>query len=146
MPRSPSDAPRDLLVQPGAWDTDDPEIRSGIEPRVATAVRVQRLARQLEVHRRANGLKKSELAAELHVTTAHLHRMVDGLGPLTLLQACAIADLLGLELRWVPRATRATHDLPTDRPVSRSSQPRDLPDAGSASAGPEPVPKLRGGT
>ena len=46
-----------------------------------------------------NGLKKSELAAELHVTTAHLHRVADGLVPLTLLQACAIADLLGLELR-----------------------------------------------
>ena len=104
MPRSPAYVPRDQLVQPGAWDTDDPELRTGLEPRVATAIRLQqRLARQLEEHRRANGLKKSELAAELHVTTAHLHRMVDGLVPLTLLQACALADLLGLELGWVPR-------------------------------------------
>lgn len=37
------------------------------------------------------------------MTTAHLHRMVDGLVLLTLLQACALADLLGLGPRWVPR-------------------------------------------
>jgi hypothetical protein len=99
--------PRDLLVQPGAWDTDDPEIRSGIEPRVATAVRLQqRLTSQLDEHRRTTGPRKSELAAELHVSTAHLHRMVDGLVPLTLLQACAIADLLGLELCWAGNAAR----------------------------------------
>lgn len=80
MPRSPAYVPRDQLVQPGAWDTDDPELRSGIEPRVVAAVRLQqRLTRQLAVHRRANGLKKSELAAQLHMTTAHLHRIVDGL-------------------------------------------------------------------
>ena len=80
VPRSPAYVPRDQLVQPGAWDTDDPELRSGIEPRVVAAVRLQqRLTRQLAVHRRANGLKKSELAAQLHMTTAHLHRIVDGL-------------------------------------------------------------------
>lgn len=99
MPRSPAYVPRDQLVQLGAWDTDDPELRTGLEPRVAAAVRLQqRLTRQVEAHRRANGLKKSELAAQLNVTTAHLHRVTDGLVPLTLLQACAIADLLGLEL------------------------------------------------
>lgn len=79
--------------------------RARIKPRVAAAVQPQTTP-----HAPArgappgNGLKKSELAAELHVTTAHLHRVADGLVQLTLLQACAIADLLGLELRCSHRA------------------------------------------
>lgn len=97
VPRSPSYVPRNILAEPGAWDTDNPQIRAGIEPRVATAVRVQqRLARQLVAHRIANQLTKADLADQLHMSRAQLWRLVDGHAPITLLHACAWADLLGL--------------------------------------------------
>jgi AraC-like DNA-binding protein len=93
-----------MLQQPGAWDTDNPPLKGGIEPRVATAVRIQqRLCPQLEAHRRSGPqvLRKAELAERLYMTPAHLHRITDGLAPMTLLQVCAIANLLGLEsLTW----------------------------------------------
>lgn len=86
-----------MLVQPGAWDTDNPQLRTGIEPRVAAAVRVQqRLSRQLVAYRQANKLTKSELAERLHMSRAQLWRLVDGHAPMTLLHACAWAELLGL--------------------------------------------------
>ena len=85
-----------MLVQPGAWDTDNPQLRTGIEPRVAAAVRVQqRLSRQLVAYRQANKLTKSELAERLHMSRAQLWRLVDGHAPMTLLHACAWAELLG---------------------------------------------------
>ena len=88
-----------MLEQPGAWDTDNPDIKAGIEPRVATAVRIQqRLARQIDTHRRAKKLAKGDLAASLHISTAQLRRLADGLAPITFLQACAVANLLGIEL------------------------------------------------
>ena len=84
-----------MLAQPGAWDTDNPQLRTGIEPRVAAAVRIQqRLARQLVNYRQTNKLTKSELAGRLHMSRAQLWRLVDGHAPITLLQACAIANLL----------------------------------------------------
>lgn len=87
-----------MLAEPGAWDTDNPQLRAGIEPRVATAVRVQqRLARQLVTHRKANNLTKADLAEQLHMSRAQLWRLVDGHAPMTLLQACAIAGLLKLD-------------------------------------------------
>jgi DNA-binding Xre family transcriptional regulator len=87
-----------MLEQPGAWDTDNPAIKAGIEPRVATAIRIQqRLARQLDAHRRSNKLAKSDLAASLHISTAQLRRLADGYAPITMLQACAVANLLGIE-------------------------------------------------
>ena len=86
-----------MLAQPGAWDTDNPQLRTGIEPRVAAAVRVQqRLSRQLVAYRQANKLTKSELAERLHMSRAQLWRLVDGHAPMTLLHACAWAELLGL--------------------------------------------------
>jgi|SRR5579875_2957103 len=95
--RSPSYVPRNMLAQPGAWDTDHPQLRAGIEPRVAAAVRIQqRLARQLDAHRRANKLTKADLAKQLHMSRAQLWRLVDGHAPITLLHACAWAELLGL--------------------------------------------------
>ena len=87
-----------MLAEAGAWDTDNPQIRAGIEPRVAAAVRVQqRLARQLVTHRKANNLTKADLAEQLHMSRAQLWRLVDGHAPMTLLQACAIAGLLKLD-------------------------------------------------
>ena len=87
-----------MLVQPGAWDTDNPQLRTGIEPRVAAAVRVQqRLSRQLVAYRQANKLTKSELAERLHMSRAQLWRLVDGHAPITLLHACAWAELLGID-------------------------------------------------
>ena len=86
-----------MLVQPGAWDTDNPQLRTGIEPRVAAAVRVQqRLSRQLVAYRQTNKLTKSELADRLHMSRAQLWRLVDGHAPITLLHACAWAELVGL--------------------------------------------------
>jgi predicted XRE-type DNA-binding protein len=88
-----------MLAQPGAWDTDNPQLRAGIEPRVAAAVRIQqRLARQLVAYRQTNRLTKSELADRLHMSRAQLWRLVDGHAPITLLHACAWAELLGTEL------------------------------------------------
>jgi Helix-turn-helix domain len=87
-----------MLDQPGGWDTDNPQIRPGIEPRVATAVRVQqRLARQLVAYRQTNKLTKQELAERLHMSRAQLWRLVDGHAPITLLHSCAWAELLGLD-------------------------------------------------
>lgn len=98
VPRSPSYIPRNMLAEPGAWDTDDPQIRAGIEPRVAAAVRVQqRLARQVVAHRKANNLTKADLAERLHMSRAQLWRLVDGHAPITLLQVCAWNELLGLD-------------------------------------------------
>ena len=72
-------------------------VRPGVEPRVATAVRVQQqLARELVEHRRENNLSKQALADRLHLSRAQLWQLVDGLAPMSLLQACAWADLLGL--------------------------------------------------
>ena len=86
-----------MLAQPGAWDTDNPQLRTGIEPRVAAAVRIQqRLARQLVAYRQTNRLTKSELADRLHMSRAQLWRLVDGHAPITLLHACAWAELVGL--------------------------------------------------
>lgn len=86
-----------MLAQPGAWDTDNPQLRAGIEPRVAAAVRIQqRLARQLVNYRQTNKLTKSELAGRLHMSRAQLWRLVDGHAPITLLHACAWAELLGV--------------------------------------------------
>ena len=87
-----------MLTQPGAWDTDNPQLRAGIEPRVAAAVRIQQhLARQLVAYRQTNKLTKSELADRLHMSRAQLWRLIDGHAPITLLHACAWAELLGLE-------------------------------------------------
>jgi hypothetical protein len=87
-----------MLAQPGAWDTDGPELRPGTEPRVAAAVRArQRLARQLVAYRKANKLTKAGLAERLYMSRAQLWRLVDGLAPMTLLQACAWAELLGVD-------------------------------------------------
>jgi len=97
VPRSPSYVPRNMLAEPGAWDTDNPQIRAGIEPRVAAAVRVQqRLARQIVAHRKVHNLTKADLAEQLHMSRAQLWRLVDGHAPITLLQVCAWAELLGL--------------------------------------------------
>lgn len=111
MPRPPSYIPRDMLEQPGAWDTDNPATKSGVEPRVATAVRLQQhLARQLDTYRRAYKLSKGDLAATLHISTAQLRRLADGHAPITLLQACAIANLLGLTgLDWSSQQAGAAH-------------------------------------
>lgn len=98
VPRSPSYIPRKTLAEPGARDSDNPQLRTGIEPRAATAVRVQqRLARQVVAHRRANNLTKAELAERLHMSRAQLWRLVDGHAPITLLHARAWAEVLGLE-------------------------------------------------
>ena len=91
-------SPRNMLAEPGAWNTDNPQLRAGIEPRVAIAVRVQqRLARQLVAHRKVNNLTKADLAERLHMSRAQLWRLVDGHAPITLLHACAWADLLDLD-------------------------------------------------
>lgn len=57
----------------------------------------QRLARQLVAYRQTHRLTKSELADRLHLSRAQLWRLVDGHAPITLLHACAWAEVLGLE-------------------------------------------------
>jgi len=87
-----------MLTQAGAWDTDNPEIRPGIEPRVATAVRVQqRLALRPVAYRHTNNLTKAQLAEQLHMSRAQLWRLVDGHAPITLLHACAWPEVLELD-------------------------------------------------